>query len=182
MLEHHNTTATPKLTMPIPQREAVISIFEKHREKPGIAFSEAHFIDFLLANPPRKGAVRNSFRGLRYFNAFIDEVQLFFGVCFSLADREREWSLDNFVERIVELQASRRGSLASLKNQERAGAGWQVIVIADLLLLALALALRSSPSIAVVPVLIAVAITAWFYRFARAARQYLRDLRTRIEQ
>jgi hypothetical protein len=89
-------------------REKVVALFERHRATPGTPDEADHFLDILLAKPRRKRATYNSFRGLRRFNAFIDEVQLEFGICFSLKDREANYSLDRFVERVVTLERSRR--------------------------------------------------------------------------
>ena len=60
-------------------RENIFAIFERHHAIPGATFDESHFMDFLMANPERKGAIRNSFTGLRRFNAFIDEIQYKYG-------------------------------------------------------------------------------------------------------
>ena len=162
------------------RRQRILELFEQHRELPGAPFDEAHFLDFLMAEPKNVGAIRNSFRGLKRFNRFVDDVQYEFAVCLSLDDRESTRSLSNFVERIENLERSRRGTLRSLKNQERAGAGWQVIVIADLMLLALAIVFRT-PWVAVPLVLVALFITARFYLFAKEGATYLRRLRQRIE-
>jgi hypothetical protein len=108
-------------------------------------------------------------------------VQYEFGVCFSLEDFESRYSVDRFVERINELQRSRRGSLQSLKNQERAGAGWGVVVVVDFLLLTSALGLHRTLWLAIPLVVIALMVTLAFVVFARNASAYLRRLRARIE-
>lgn len=165
-----------------PTRQRILELFEKHRASPGAEFREEHFLDFLLANPSGKGAVHNSFRGLRRFNRFINEVQYEFGVCFSLTDFESTYSVDRLVERITELQRSRRGSLQSLKNQGRAGAGWGVVVVVDFVILAFAaVGMHRNLWIAIPLVVIAIAVTLAFFVFARNASAYLRRLRTRIE-
>ena len=164
-----------------PTRQRILELFEKHRVLPGAVFREEHFLDFLLPNPTGKGAVHNSFRGLRRFNRFVNEVQYEFGVCFSLKDFESTYSIDKFIERITELQQSRRGSLQSLKNQERAGAGWGVVVVVDFLLLALAIGLHRTLWIAIPLVVIALTVTLAFFVFARNASAYLRRLRAKIE-
>ena len=123
-------------------REQIIATFESHREDPKAPYSEDHFLDFLLRSPVRKGSVRDSFGGLRRFNAFIDQVQLDFSICFSLKDLEANYSLDKFAARVAELQESPRSSLASFKNQTRAGFGWPVVAIGDGILVLLSLLLR----------------------------------------
>jgi len=43
-------------------------------------YDESHFLAFLLRQPDGKRALYNSFRGLRRFSAFIDEVKFEFAV------------------------------------------------------------------------------------------------------
>jgi hypothetical protein len=108
----------------------VIELFEKYRAAPGEPYDESHFLDYLLRSPAKPRAVYDSFGGLRRFNAFIDDVQMEFAICLSLQDRDANYSLAKFLQRVAELEKSPRGSLASLANQEKAGAGWQFVVIA----------------------------------------------------
>jgi hypothetical protein len=163
-----------------PTRSRIIDAFERHREAPGAVYDEEHFLDFLMENPKAKGAIRNSFGGLRRFNAFINDIQYEYGVCFSLADRDFDHSIDTFVERIKKLQKSRQGSLRSLRNQERAGAGWAALIIADVLLLGMAFNLRSMV-LAGGFFIAAVVITTAFVVFVRRENVYLRRLRAKIE-
>src|SRR5262245_36245708 len=81
-------------------RARILTLFEQHRARPGTPYDESHFLDFLLPDPQRKHAVHGSFRGLRRYNAFIDDVQLEFAICFSLKDRETDFSVDRFVARV----------------------------------------------------------------------------------
>jgi len=162
-------------------RERVLQLFEKHRATPAAPYEEAHFLDFLLANPRRKRAVYDSFRGLWRFNRFLDELQYEFAICFSLKDREANYSLDALVHRVIELQQSRRGSLMSLDRQARAGAGWQVLLVANLLLLLAAVWLKDRGWLLAALVAIVAALNAWFFWFAAKAKAYLTRLRSRIE-
>lgn len=162
-------------------RTKIIELFEKHRATPGAPYDEAHFLDFLLAKPKSRGAVYNSFGGLRRFNAFVDDVQYEFAVCLSMKDRDENYPLAKFVSRVLELQKSRRGSLKSLDNQVKAGAGWPVLLLADLGLLIAASLLRTSPIAIAAIIGIAVFLNSWFLRFAWRGRAYLAALRTRIE-
>ena len=112
-------------------REVVLSIFNRHRAMPGAPFDESHFTDYLLANPKGENPIHNSFRGLRRYNRFIKEVQLHFGICFSLKDFESTYSLQKFLDRIEDLKRSPRGSMASFRNQEKAGFGWGVVFVGN---------------------------------------------------
>jgi len=162
-------------------RKKIIELFERHRATPGAPYDDAHFLDFLLAKPKSKRAVYNSFGGLRRFNAFVDDVQYEFAVCFSMNDRDENYPLERFVSRVLELQKSRRGSLKSLDNQVKAGAGWPVLLLADLGLLIASLFLKTSPLAVAAIIGIAVFLNSWFCRFAWRGRAYLAALRSRIE-
>ena len=162
-------------------RTKVVELFERHRATPGAPYEEQHFLDFLLASPGQVRAVYNSFRGLRRFNAFVDDVQLEFAICFSMKDRDANYSLPKFVDRVVELEKSRRGSLASLKNQTRAGAGWHVVFLANLLLLIIGVWLRTDTWAVAILFVLAVSLNVLFVRFARKERAYLAQLQARIE-
>ena len=162
-------------------RSTIVELFEKHRATPGAPYDEHHFLDFLLTDPKKPGVVYNSFRGLRRFNAFMDDVQLEFAVCFSLKDREANYSLPKFLERVIELQKSSRGSLTSLRNQIDAGPGWMVFVVGNFILLVVGIAVRNSGWALAVVVSIAVVINGAFARFAWNARSYLDRLQAKIQ-
>jgi hypothetical protein len=131
-------------------REAVLEVFERHRAAPGTPFDESHFLDYLLAKPRDQRAVHDSFSGLRRYNAFINEVQLRFSICFSLHDFEANYPLHQFVERVAQLRASRRSSLASFRQQQRHGFGWRTVFVGNLLAVSLAVgATRISQPLAV---------------------------------
>jgi hypothetical protein len=163
------------------QRAKVIELFEKHRATPGASFDEQHFLDFLLRSPTKTRAVYDSFRGLRRFNAFINDVQLEFAICFSLKDRDANYSLSKFVERVVELEKSRRGSLMSLKNQRRAGAEWNLLVLANIVLLMIGAWLRTNGWAMAILVAVAALLNVLFVRFVHKEKAYLAQLQARIE-
>jgi hypothetical protein len=162
-------------------RDKVVALFEKHRIKPGTPYDEDHFLDFLLHEPKKKRAVYNRFRGLRRFNAFIDEVQYEFAVCFSLKDHDANYSLDKFVDRVKELETSHRSSLASLSNQIQAGPGWNFVVIVNFILLVVAIWLRNSTWAIVALIGAAAFLNGWFLWFSRRTKTYHARLLTRIE-
>jgi len=163
--------------MSVAIRDAVLELFERHRATPGAPFEESHFTNYLLAEPRGKEALHNSFRGLRRYNAFIDAVQLHFSVCFSLKDFEANYSLGQFVERIEALQASRRSSLASFRNQKRHGFGWGTVVILDLVAVVLIAAVRNLSGalagVLFVALLLANVAVLGFYFQSRAYNQRL---------
>lgn len=166
-------------------REAVLEVFERHRAAPGTPIDESHFLDYLLAKPRGQRAVHDSFAGLRRYNAFINEVQLHFSICFSLHDFEANHSLHKFVERVAQLQASRRSSLASFRHQQRHGFGWRTVFVGNLLAVSLAVAAtRISQSLAVFLLLscvLANGVVARFYLRWRAYRsRLLSQLQARV--
>jgi hypothetical protein len=110
-------------------RDEIVAIFERHRQTPGADFAESHFIDYLLAHPKGNRSVHNSFLGLRRYNRFIEEVQMHFGVYFSIKDWEANYPLTKFVQRVSELQSSRRSSLASFRSHVRRGFGWNTVLV-----------------------------------------------------
>lgn len=155
--------------MPSPDREAVLAIFERHRAASGVPFDESHFLDYLLAQPKRKGAVHNGFTGLRRYNAFIEEVQLHFGICFSVQDFEATYSLEKFLQRIAELRGSKRASIASFRNQQKRGFGWGTVFVGNFLAL---IAFVGSQGLSQ---LLAVSVaTLWLASDVAALRFYLR--------
>lgn len=163
------------------RRAKVLELFEKHRAAPGAPFEEQRFIEFLLADPAKPRAVYDSFRGLRRFNAFIYEVQLEFAICFSQKDREANYSLSKFVERVAELEHSRRGSLTSLNNQIRAGPGWKALIVANIVLLVIAAPAWRVGWPVIIVILVAVLMNGVFMRFARREQAYFERLQARID-
>jgi hypothetical protein len=162
-------------------RDKVLAIFEKHRFAPGAPYDDGYFLDFLLPDPKKKGALYDSFRGLRRFNAFLDEVQYEFAICFSMEDRDANYSLDRFVDRVKELEKSRRSSLASLKNQMRAGVGVNAIFFANFPLVIIAIFARNNLWAVAVLVVVAAIINVWFVRFSVRARAYHARLLSKIQ-
>ena len=162
-------------------KHRMLEIFENHREQPGAPFDDDHFLDFLISEPKYVGAVKNSFKGLRRFNKFIDDVQFDFGVCFSVKDRESSMSVDKFADRIEKLMCSRSGSLRSLKNQERGGTGWTFPALFWLILVSIAIGVRDIWWLSILLIAVALVITGFFINFSRSETQYRRRLRSRIE-
>jgi hypothetical protein len=163
-------------------RQRVLELFEAHRQAPGTPYDESHFLDFLLAKPRKRGAVRNSFLGLRRFNAFINQLQLEFAICFSSKDRDTNFSLDRFIERVVELRSNPRSSLASLRGPLR-GKVDGIALIAPLFFWIPAVAsIQHSVAPALVFAGCGAALLAFFRLFYLRERRYLLLLQQRILQ
>jgi len=160
----------------------IVELFERHREAPGKPYDETRFLDFLLAEPAGQGQLHNSFRGLRRLNAFIEDVQLEFAVCFSLKDRGSNYSVNQFADRVAKLQQSPRGSMQSLRSQSDAGSGIVgPAILADFALLIVGYAVSDIPWARLIVVILAVFANAYFAWFAWNARRYLYALKYRIE-
>lgn len=113
-------------------REEVLRLFEMHRETPGAPFEEAHFMDFLLSDPRKSGSIKNSFKGLRRYNAYIEQLQLELGVFLSIKDYDTSFSLNKFVERVDGLRRRPASSLASLRGPMKGKIG-AIFILAPLL-------------------------------------------------
>ncbi|MFZ5724237.1 MAG: hypothetical protein ACOY33_11325 [Pseudomonadota bacterium] len=161
-------------------RNRLLELFEKHRATPGADFDENHFLDYLVASPAGRGAFRESFRGLRRYNAYLDEVQGDFAIHFSQGDREKNFTLEEFAERVEQLELSPQSSLSSLACSEKAGAGWATIILLDFFLGCAALALREFPWLTVSLATAMIGVTGWYARFAIGYRAYLKSLRQKI--
>lgn len=158
-------------------KQQIVEIFERHREAPATPFDENRFLDYLLLNPKQSRAVYDSFRGLKRFNMFIDEVQLRCSVYFSIKDRDAHYPLNRFVERIEQLRSSPHSSIASLNNQiKRNSRGSTAIVGTNFLVLIAIIYAWKSPVWLAVVMLIAVAANVWFVRTSLRENRYNKTL------
>lgn len=162
-------------------RARIVELFEIHRSTPGQPYDERHFLDFLLTDPKEKGDLHNSFRGLRRYRHFVEDVQYEFGVCFSIKDWNATYSLDQFVERLTKLQQSRRASLQTLQLQIQDGYGWGLMFVVNSLLVMIGYVFRDISWVLATVFIVAVATNIGIAIHAWRARSYLLRLRARIE-
>jgi hypothetical protein len=161
------------------ERERILAIFEAHREQPGAAIDESHFLDFLLAAPDRKRAVYDSYAGMQRLDAFIDQLQLEYGVYISRADHDANYTLDRFVARVVELRDAPRTSLNTLDSQATT-VGWLAVALTNLVVIAPALVLWQYPTVQMAIALPWLALNVyWFWRHRRR-QAYNDELRRRL--
>lgn len=80
----------------------IIEVFETCRQAPNSPYDSARFLDFLVKNPKSNKSIKDSFLGVRKYNAFMNAAQLEFGICFSNEDYDKAWSLEKFSERVEE--------------------------------------------------------------------------------
>jgi hypothetical protein len=172
--------STPAPEAGVEQR--VLALFERHRATPGAPYEAARFLDFLLADPRKKRAVHDSFRGKWRFHAFLDDVQMEFGICFNTADRDADPSLERFVARVEELRGSRRSSLASLRHVRQQRFGLPPVIFLHLFgFAAVAIAWRLWAPLALVPLLAILAADAWLAWWWRRDRAYVERLAARLD-
>jgi hypothetical protein len=159
----------------------VVSLFEKHRAAPGAPYDERHFMDFFLAERKGRRGIFDGFHALRRLNAFIDDVQYEFAICFPLRDRRGNDSLQQFVDRVIELSGSRSRSPPSWKNQLAAGTEWALTALVNLVLLVAAVWLRNHEWALGALGCAALFVNAGFLRFVWRATAYFRRLQSRME-
>ncbi len=96
-------------------REKVLEIFANHRQSSSETYDENNFKRF-LTNPPNEKSFSESYSGRSRHIKFINGIQLYFAIYFSLAEYEGNHSLDKFVELIEQkLQKDKSGAVRSLK-------------------------------------------------------------------
>lgn len=164
-------------------RSRVLSQFERCRAVPGAPFEEDRFLDYLLANPAENRAAYNSFAGLRRLNRFMEAVQVDFSICFSMSDRDRNYGLDAFVERVQELSASRQSSLASLRNRQKHSFGWPAVIFGNLLAFPVwMVAYQALPVLGGALIAVCAAVTGMAVRLYVHDRRYLQRLEAQIRE
>jgi hypothetical protein len=167
--------------------EAVSRHFETARARPGTTYDRDRFLAYLTHTPATKGRrVADTFAGRRRFVRFIELVQLDLGVCFTNAEWERGYSLDDFVS-LVDAKVSKPDAAARLARDRVRSARAHLIdapikfgIISALLLVAAVFASHTA-----VRVLLAVmwcAITGGVAHLAWREYTYSRTLLQRIER
>ena len=73
------------------------------------------------------------------------------GICFALKDRDRNYSLNEFVARIEELKTNPKSSKAALRQQMKFGFEWNIFVFMNLILFGiLVITLKWLPAAAII--------------------------------
>ncbi len=91
-------------------RTQIIEVFQRNRQTPAADYDESRFLDFLLTPPTSKNNIKNSFKGVRRYYRFFEDIELTFGVCFSLSDQDRFYSIDQFIKKTNERIGKGRGN------------------------------------------------------------------------
>lgn len=96
-------------------RTVVLKCFEATRQKPGAPYSDENFLDGLMAGGRPLEDLRTGLAGMRRLTNFYNKVQTACVVCFEQYDRERDWTLDDFVKRVIDRKSDVAGQRALVK-------------------------------------------------------------------
>ncbi|MEL6256566.1 MAG: hypothetical protein AAFR87_31480 [Bacteroidota bacterium] len=116
-------------------QDKIREIFQEHRQNVNLPFEEEHFLDFLLAKDIKVGSIRNSFRGLARYNRFMEAIQMEFGICLKVADKEKTFALDEFVEKVEEMLANPQSSKAAMRYLLRRPFEWKLFLFLNAFLI-----------------------------------------------
>jgi hypothetical protein len=161
-------------------RRRVVALFERHRATPGAPYDERHFMDFLLKERMGRRTVADGLHATRRLNAFINDIQYEFAICFAASERHANHSLQDFVERVVDLGRLRHQMRWRWKDQLTAGLEWAATVLANIVLLIAAVTWRDHAFALAVVGGGAVLVNAWFGACGLRALDYCRRLHSRI--
>ncbi|MET3026762.1 hypothetical protein ABXT06_08810 [Flavobacterium sp. UW10123] len=98
-------------------KEKILEIFKEERQKPNANFEESHFLDFLTFPPHKKDNIKNSFRGVKKYYAFMKRLELEFRICFTLPDLDKMYSIDKITKKVIERIGKRRGNIMIIKQR-----------------------------------------------------------------
>ena len=109
-------------------KNIILRIFNEERQKPDTDFSESHFLDFLTFPAHSKNTIKNTFKGVRRYYRFMGKLELEFGICFSIPDLDKYYSIDSITKKVIERINKRRGNLMILKrrNEEKDKYGFEI--------------------------------------------------------
>lgn len=119
-------------------KEKVLGIFHQHRQNPSLPFEEEYFLDFLLAKKIKQGSIRNSFRGLAKYNRFMESLQMEYSICLKVEDKQKNYSLDELVEKVEERLAHPKSSQAAMRYLLRRPFEWKLFLFLNAFLITVA--------------------------------------------
>lgn len=115
-------------------KERILKCFEKNRQRPDWPFEESHFLDFLTFPPAKKKTASYSFKASGKYYRFMQCIELEFGICLSLADTDRNYSVDSLVKKVEDRLTKSRGNLIILKNRNAEKPKYLFEIFASILL------------------------------------------------
>ena len=98
-----------------------MEIFKRERKNPAANFEESHFMDYLTHPAHPKNTIKNSFRGVRKYYRFMDQLELefaiCFSICFSLSDLDRYYSIDSLTKKVLQRIGKGKGNRMILQRR-----------------------------------------------------------------
>lgn len=113
----------------------ILEIFERNRQTPNADYDESRFLDYLLTPPASKNNIQNSFKGVKRFHQFIDDVELTYGICFSTADLDRFYSVEQFTKKTKERIGKGRGNKMIIQRRLEEKSNYFIQIILTLIFL-----------------------------------------------
>lgn len=110
-------------------REKILFLFNQERQRPNSDFNESHFLDFLSHPPHSKDSIKNSFKGVRRYYRFMDKLELEFGICFTLSDLDKYYSVDSLTKKVLERMQKKRGNHMILKQRNETKENYLIEII-----------------------------------------------------
>jgi hypothetical protein len=108
-------------------REVILELFEQAREKPRSPYQAERLLAFLTDPPAKSGRrVADTFGGRRRLVRFMNQIQLEMGICFTVNEWERGYSLDDLVGLAAEKMAKPSQGLRLAKQRREAARARQV--------------------------------------------------------
>lgn len=112
-------------------KNKILEIFELERSNPSSDFNENHFMDFLTSPAHQKNTIKNSFRGVRKYYRFMDKLELEFGICFSLSDLDKYYSVDQLTKKVLDRIKKGKGNKMILqrRNEEKQKYIFEIVLL-----------------------------------------------------
>ena len=114
----------------------ILEIFQRNRQTPNAHYDESRFLDYLITPPASKNNIQNSFKGVKRFHQFIDNVELTFGICFSTADLDRFYSVEQFTKKTKERIGKERGNKMIIQRRLEEKNNYSIHIILTFIFLA----------------------------------------------
>ncbi|MEM7374706.1 MAG: hypothetical protein AAF587_39305 [Bacteroidota bacterium] len=99
-------------------KQIILDIFIQMRKRPSTLYEDSHFMDYLTHPPHRKDGLKGSFSGSKAYYRFLSRLELEFAICFTQADQDRYYSVDQMVAKVQERIHKRRGNVIIIKRRK----------------------------------------------------------------
>ena len=112
-------------------KNKILEIFKSERSNSSADFNENYFMDFLTNPAHQKNTIKNSFRGVRKYYRYMDKLELEFGICFSLSDLDKYYSLDKLTKKVLERIKKGKGNKMILqrRNEEKEKYIFEIVLL-----------------------------------------------------